>query len=89
VLGLFSSWLLLVYAGVLGVYALAVAVACLGCAIRTRDRALLPWLPLVFVTIHLAAGWGILVELLAGRRHRPGTIERRGEAPAREDRRAA
>jgi succinoglycan biosynthesis protein ExoA len=88
-LGLVSSWLLLVYTGVVGLYALAVTVACLGCAAGRRDRALLPWLPLVFVTIHLGAGWGIVTELLAGRRHLPDRVGRQREAPPQEERRAA
>jgi succinoglycan biosynthesis protein ExoA len=88
-LALLSTWLLLAYAGVVSLYALAVAVACLGCAAGTRDRALLPWLPLVFVTIHLGAGWGIVTELLAGWRRRPAGVEPQREAPAQEERRAA
>jgi hypothetical protein len=87
-LGLLSSWLLLAYAGVVGLYAVAVVVATLGCAAGRRDRALLPWLPLVFVTIHLGAGWGIVTELIAGRRPSPARVEAQ-DAPGQEERRAA
>jgi succinoglycan biosynthesis protein ExoA len=88
-LGLLSSWLLLVYAGVVSLYALTVTVACLGCAVGPRDRALLPWLPLVFVTIHLGAGWGIVTELIAGRRRPPAEAVPKREASPQEERRAA
>jgi GT2 family glycosyltransferase len=87
-LGLLLSWLLLVYAGVVSLYALAVTVACLGCAARSRDREMLPWLPLVFVTIHLAAGWGILTELATGWR-RPTLPPQRQQEMPRDQRRAA
>jgi succinoglycan biosynthesis protein ExoA len=89
VLGLLSSWLLLVDAGVVGLYALAVAVACAGCVARTRDWQMLPWLPLVFVAIHLGAGWGILTELLAGGPRLPARPRRYQPALPQEKRRAA
>jgi succinoglycan biosynthesis protein ExoA len=61
-----SPWLLLAYAGSLGLYALIVALASLVLAVRARDLRLLPWLPLAFATIHVGAGAGILREWLMG-----------------------
>ena len=61
-------WLGPVYAGTLGLYGLLVALATLTCVLRARDVRLLPWLPVVFVAIHVGAGCGILRELVAGAR---------------------
>ena len=51
-----AGWL---YAGVLGLYALAVLLFSVALRVRRRDAALLPLLPLVFATIHAGAGWGV------------------------------
>jgi succinoglycan biosynthesis protein ExoA len=57
-----SPWLAGLYAGALGLYALVVALSSLLIARRARDPRLLPWLPLVFLAIHVGAGAGILLE---------------------------
>jgi succinoglycan biosynthesis protein ExoA len=66
VLGWFSTWLAAAYAGTLGLYALLVGLACATSARRTNDLRVAAWLPLVFLTIHLGAGAGILLEWAAG-----------------------
>jgi succinoglycan biosynthesis protein ExoA len=43
-------------------YLCVVAVVSLGVAWNRRDLRQLPWLPLVFVTVHAGAGWGLLRE---------------------------
>jgi succinoglycan biosynthesis protein ExoA len=69
------AWLLpplaWVYAGALGCYALVVLLFSLTLAVRRREPALLPLLPLVFFTIHAGAGAGLWREVLAGLRRRP------------------
>src|SRR5581483_1586014 len=65
VLALHFWWLALVYLGCVSLYALALSVACLGIAVKSTDHEMLPWLPVVFPTIHLGAGWGIVRELVA------------------------
>jgi polysaccharide deacetylase family protein (PEP-CTERM system associated) len=60
--GLFSPWLLAAYAGAVGFYVLVVLLTSLFIAFQNRDWRLLPWLPLVFVTVHGGAGAGLLVE---------------------------
>lgn len=62
VLSLLSGWLAAVYVGCLGIYLLGVLVGSAMIAVRTTDRAMLPWVPLVFPTIHLGAGWGSVSE---------------------------
>src|SRR5579884_465564 len=79
-------WLGPVYAGMLGLYGVLVALATLTCLLRTRDVRLLPWLPVVFVTVHAGAGCGIVRELVAGAR--PAEPAAAVEEPA-ERRRAA
>ena len=61
-----SPLLAAAYAGGVGTYLLAVVVASLWLTARARDLRLLPWLPLVFLAIHLGAGTGILLEGFAG-----------------------
>lgn len=77
VLGLVSP----VFAGLFCIAALvySVAVVAGGTAVAVQRRAsqLTPLMPLVFLAIHVAAGWGVLSELMAGlirrvfRRFRP------------------
>lgn len=55
-----------VYAGALGLYALIVMLTSAILSVRARELRLLAWLPIVFTTIHLGAGTGILHECLAG-----------------------
>ena len=66
VVGLLSPWLMSLYLGTLGVYLGAITLACAGVVRKTDDLRIIPWLPLVFVTIHLGAGWGTLSEAVAG-----------------------
>jgi succinoglycan biosynthesis protein ExoA len=67
-----STPLALCYGASLLGYALTVALASLAIALRRREPGLLVWLPIVFATIHLGAGTGILIEAVAGPRRRPG-----------------
>jgi succinoglycan biosynthesis protein ExoA len=62
-----SPWLMMLYAGAIALYASVVLLVSAALAVGGRDLALLPWLPLVFFTVHAGAGAGILLELLAGR----------------------
>jgi succinoglycan biosynthesis protein ExoA len=92
VAGPLLAWLLpplaWAYAAALGCYALIVLLVSLALAVRRREPALLPLLPLVFLTIHAGAGTGLCWETLAGlwRRPTPTAVER---LPGRERRRAA
>ncbi len=61
-----SPWLAAGFAGAVGAYALAVIVASLCLALKAGDPRLLPWLPLVFLAIHLGAGAGLLLESVVG-----------------------
>jgi succinoglycan biosynthesis protein ExoA len=72
------------WAGCLALYAALVLGFSAALARRSRDLALLPLLPLVFVTVHLGAGAGLCWELLTGKSV-PPTVEppfRFGEVPA-------
>jgi succinoglycan biosynthesis protein ExoA len=73
VAGPLFAWLFpvlaLVYAGVLGAYALTVLLFSAALSARERDLRLLPLLPLVFLAVHGGAGCGIWWEALTG--HRP------------------
>jgi succinoglycan biosynthesis protein ExoA len=61
-----SPWLIVAYAGALGLYAVVLLLASLAVAAKARDVRLLPWLPPAFLAIHFGAGSGILMELAAG-----------------------
>ncbi len=63
--GHFSFWLFAAYLATLALYGCLVGLASVGVA-RKAGRELLPRLPLVFVTVHVGAGWGILSEALGG-----------------------
>ena len=82
-LSFLTPWLALLYAGIMGLYLLAVLAASASLAIQARDVRLLPWLPLVFPTIHCGAGAGILQEALRrlGRRSLPRPQFAPGEQP--------
>ena len=58
----------LAYAGALIAYAAVVLCGSLTTALREKRLRLLPWLPITFVTIHVASGTGLLLELLQYRR---------------------
>lgn len=61
-----SPWLLAAYLGGLGLYELVVVSFSLALAWRARNIQLFVWLALVFPTIHLGAGAGLLQELILG-----------------------
>lgn len=61
-----------IYAGVVALYLAALLTTSAAIAVMRRELRLLPWLPPVFVTVHAGAGWGVLDELLFGRRPNPG-----------------
>lgn len=65
------SVLRILFIAVIAIYIAIVSVVSIWKLIRRRDATLLLWLPLVFVTIHLGAGTGILAETLAGWRQKP------------------
>lgn len=57
-----------IYWGVLGLYAFTVVAVSLGLAAFTQDWRMTLWAPIVFVTIHVATGWGLIREaILPGR----------------------
>jgi succinoglycan biosynthesis protein ExoA len=64
-LSLLAPWLGLAYAAGLAIYAATVLLVSLAISVRTRSLRSLPWLPLVFVTIHCGAGAGMLKESFA------------------------
>jgi succinoglycan biosynthesis protein ExoA len=66
-LACWSAWLGVLYAGALGAYALAVLLCSVALAVRARELALLPLLPVVFLAVHFGAGAGVWWEALAGR----------------------
>ena len=57
-----------IYAGALAVYAMTVLAFSIQIARRERNRSLFPRLAVVFPTIHLGAGWGLLLEAVRGSR---------------------
>lgn len=61
-----SPWLAQAYLATLALYMATVGAASLAIAARPGQFRLLPWLPSVFVTIHVGAGTGILLELCGG-----------------------
>ncbi len=76
VLGLLVCWLwaplAAVYVGALATYLAAVLTVSIMIGIRHRDLWLFPWLPVVFLTVHVAAGMGLLIEALWPLRRRKG-----------------
>jgi succinoglycan biosynthesis protein ExoA len=61
-----SSWLAVPYLAAVGAYCAIILAASALISAKRRDAGILPWLPLVFATIHISAGAGILFELLSG-----------------------
>jgi succinoglycan biosynthesis protein ExoA len=57
-----SFWLALAYMLALAIYASVVLGVSAGIALRRCDARILPWLPLVFVTVHFGSGAGVLLE---------------------------
>jgi succinoglycan biosynthesis protein ExoA len=77
-LAVLGKWLAISYLAGLAIYATAVIFVSSVIALRHRSLRLLPWLPLVFGTIHCGAGAGILLELLTILRiHVPQALPRR------------
>jgi succinoglycan biosynthesis protein ExoA len=61
-----------VYGSVLTLYLTIVMLTSAVVAVRRNELQLLTWLPLIFLTVHLGSGWGVLSELLTrGRPQRP------------------
>jgi hypothetical protein len=60
-----SKWLAAAYLAGLALYTATVLLVSLAISARARSPRLLPWLPLVFSTIHCGAGAGILLEFIA------------------------
>jgi succinoglycan biosynthesis protein ExoA len=84
VAGCFLPGLLAAYVAALALYLLAVSSVSLAIAWKSGDARLVPWLPVVFPTIHLGAGAGVLLEAVqklglrrVGRPGYPFTAEER------------
>ena len=65
-----ASWLAALYVAVVGLYAAIVLTTSASIALRLQSLPLLLWLPLVFLTVHLASGMGMLLELFARSKRR-------------------
>jgi succinoglycan biosynthesis protein ExoA len=65
-----SKWLADAYILALASYFIIVLLGSFIAAIQRRDIKALPWLPLVFTTIHFGAGLGLLWEIVFGLRRR-------------------
>ena len=63
-LGLATTWLALVYIAALGTYTTVVLMGASWIGFRPGNSRLYPWLPLVFLTIHVTSGTGMLMEVL-------------------------
>ncbi len=61
---LVSAWLSTIYFATLAAYGGAIGTASVSGVIRSRSLQLLPLLPVVFVTLHAACGWGVLSEFV-------------------------
>ncbi len=73
-----ALWLTATYVTALVLYGATVLAGSAITAARRRDARLLLWMPLVFLTIHVATGFGLLWELCFGRgivRRVPGTAD--------------
>ena len=65
-LSLASRWVGMFYLGVLFAYVFAVLGTSVAVSIREKKLSILPWLPLVFATIHFGAGFGVVREMIGG-----------------------
>jgi len=74
-LAFFSSSLAVLYAGTLLFYLFVILSGSAMIALRQRNAVLLPWLLLVFLTVHLASGTGALMELAVPGRKRIASRE--------------
>jgi succinoglycan biosynthesis protein ExoA len=61
-----SPWLLAPYLTGLTIYGIMVVGFSMALSWRAKNIRLFPWLPLVFVTVHVGAGLGLLQELIQG-----------------------
>jgi len=78
----------LLYLGGVLAYSCVVLAFSLGLAVQSRDLTVLPWLPLVYATVHIGSGVGILTEAILHRQRaqpsaNPGTAPRIPKAAAR------
>jgi succinoglycan biosynthesis protein ExoA len=71
-----------VYLTGLGAYLAIVLTMSLALAVKSKDIAASAWLPLVFITIHFAAGVGVLQECALGRRRAKGAAAVQADVPA-------
>ena len=62
------------YAAALLLYLVIISVASGRLALQHSKPRLLPWLPLVFATIHIGSGVGLLAELIGRRSNRASSI---------------
>ncbi len=67
-------WVGVGYGAALAVYVAVVLGASFAAAVARRDAAILPWLPVVFATIHVASGVGLLWEFLCVRRRKDSPL---------------
>jgi len=58
-----SHWVAMLYLEMFLIYGTVVLLTSAWIAIRHNDMALLPWLPLVFVTVHAGSGVGLLQKM--------------------------
>jgi succinoglycan biosynthesis protein ExoA len=65
-LGLANSLFAALFCLIALIYSLAIVSAGCGLALRRHEPELAPFFPAVFMSIHFAAGWGVLAELMRG-----------------------
>lgn len=63
-LSFISPWLAAAYAAALLLYVCIILLNSVQIACRSTDPRLLAWLPLAFLTVHVGAGVGLLIEML-------------------------
>ena len=57
-----------VYGAIVGLYLTVVLLASVSSALKEKNLALLPWLPVVFLGVHLGSAWGVISEFVFGKR---------------------
>lgn len=50
----------------IGIYFMAILAASIQAALQENNLTLLPWLPFVFLAVHLGSAWGLIAELVSG-----------------------
>lgn len=78
-----SSWMRLAYLCAILAYTLVVLATSATVAMRRKQAAIFPWLVLLFVTIHVGSGTGILLEALQFRK-RPRSSAAGGKAAGKQ-----